>query len=395
MSEMNRRAFMGGVAASLGLLGAAGSAAEGGRVRAGVIGLGGRGRMITQMVQEHGGYEIAAVADYFPDVANAAGDSFGVPAERRFSGLQGYRRLLDSGVDAVFLETPPYCFPDHVEAAVEAGCHVFMAKPVACDVPGCLRVDAAAKRAQAGNRVFLIDFQKRTHPLIIEGIARLHKGEIGAPGLITSLYTDESFADPPFTENVESRLQHLIWVNDDALGGGYLVNAGIHAVDAALWMADARPVSATGASRIARKEPHGDSHDVYSITYEFADGLILNHRGEHLRNRFEFHCDCVAHCQNGYLETAYAGQVQMLGIDTAWAGGEVKDLYATGARHNIAGFHDCIVKGDYSNPTVAPSITANLAVMLGREAALRRERVTWDQLLAEQRHIEPDLRGLA
>ncbi len=72
------------------------------------------------MLQEHGGYEITAVADYFEQVANAAGEQFNVPKANRFAGLSGYQGLLAAGVEAVFLETPPYCFPEHVEAAVEA-----------------------------------------------------------------------------------------------------------------------------------------------------------------------------------------------------------------------------------------------------------------------------------
>jgi predicted dehydrogenase len=162
----------------------------------------------------------------------------------------------------------------------------------------------------------------------------------------------------------------------------------------ALWLAGAKPVSAVGASRIARNDPHGDSHDVFSVTYEFADGLILNHRGEHLRNRFEFHCECVAHCQTGYLETSYAGPVRMLGTDTGWRGGEVTELYQRGARKNIATFHDSIKAGNFTNPTIEPGIAATLAVMLGREACLKRTRLTWDDMLKEDRRIEANLKGL-
>ncbi|MBN1341060.1 MAG: hypothetical protein JXQ73_00165 [Phycisphaerae bacterium] len=57
---------------------------------------------------------------------------------RRFSGLSGYKKLIESGVEAVALETPPYSFPEHTRAAVEAKLHVYMAKPVALDVSGCL-----------------------------------------------------------------------------------------------------------------------------------------------------------------------------------------------------------------------------------------------------------------
>lgn len=395
---MNRRGFLKGAATAASFTMLAGASVRGtaanSRVRAGVVGLGGRGRMIAGMLADHGGYEITALADYFPDVAGKAGRNFGVPETRCFSGLNGCLRLLETDVEAVFLETPPYCFPGHVEAAVAAGRHVFMAKPVACDVPGTLRVQAAAVRAKAGGRVFLIDFQTRTDPLIIEGIERVHRGEIGELGLLCSQYTDEAFADPPLTGNAESRLQRLVWVNDIALGGGYLVNAGIHAIDVALWIARGVPTSACGASRIVRSEPHGDSHDVFSLTYEFESGLLLNHRGEHLRNRHEFHCDCLAHGRDGHLETAYAGSVAMPAIRGGWGGGEVKNLYADGAKRNIAWFHECVTQGNTDNPTVAPGIEANLAVILGREAAALRARVTRDEILADNRVIEPDLSGL-
>ncbi len=397
-SSVDRRDFLKGVAAATSFSVMARATAQGTaantKVKVGVIGLGGRGGMIAKMLQEHGGYEIDAVADYFPEVSEKAGERFGVAKAKRFSGLLGYRRLLETDVEAVFLETPPYCFPDHVEAAVAAGRHVYMAKPIACDVPGCLRVAAAAKEAQAKNKVFLIDFQTRTDEFIIEGVKRVRDGEIGAMGLLSSIYTDESFKDIPLEATVENRLRHLIWVNDTALGGSYLVNAGIHAIDVALWLAGATPVSAVGASRIARANPNADSHDAYSLTYEFADGLLLNHRGEHLRNHFGFHCACRAQCQDGYLEAGYTGEVVMRGIRTGWAGGEVKNLYAEGAKRNIASFHGCVLDGDCTNPTVEPSINANLATILGREAGERKTRVTWEQMLAENRRVDADLSGL-
>lgn len=394
-----RRGFLGTAAAVAASLNAVGKAsvqagAANSKIEVGVVGLGARGNMIAGMIKDHGGYHIKSVCDYFPEVVNKAGDEYGVDPKLRFSGLDGYKGVVASGIDAIFLETPPYCFPDHVEAAVAAGLHVYMAKPVACDVPGSVRVLEAAKRAKAAGKVFLIDFQMRTDPLIIEGISRIQRGEVGPLGVLHSQYTDEGFDDLPFTGNIESRLQHLIWVNDTAIGGGYHVNAGIHAVDAALWIAGVMPKSAIGASRIARKDPHGDSHDTYSITYEFPDGLLLNHLGEHLRNRYVWHCDAIAFCLNGHLETSYNGRVRVLGNNAGWAGGETEGLYQKGAIFNIAGFHDCVTKGNSENATVEPSINSTLATILGRDAAERGARLTWDQMMTENKRIEPDLSGL-
>lgn len=346
------------------------------------------------MIVKHGGYKIAAVADYFDEVVQAAGDKFGVPKERRFSGLSGYKKLIASGVEAVFCETPPYCFAEHVKASVDAGCHVYLAKPLGCDVPGCLSIAESAKKATAGRKVFLVDFQTRTDPYFIEGIKRVHNGDIGKPVLLNSIYTDEGFADPPKAKTIESRLRYLVWVNDLELGGGYLVNAGIHAVDVALWIAGSRPVSAMGSSRVGIEQPHGDSKRFYSVTYEFENGLILNHWGEHIKNRQEFTSQCFVYCQEGFLETQYTSQVRMLGNKTGYGGGNVGDLYRKGAERNIKTFHKSIINSDYSNPTVKPSVDSTLTTILGREAASRNTKLTMEQVVKENKKLEVNLSGL-
>ena len=112
------------------------------KIKVGLVGCGGRGSWIAGLFKQHGGYEFVAAADYFPDRAEKTGTSLGVDKSKCFSGLSAYKRLIDSGVEAVILETPPYFFPEHAEAAVEAGLHVYMAKPVAVDVPGTLKIGA-------------------------------------------------------------------------------------------------------------------------------------------------------------------------------------------------------------------------------------------------------------
>ncbi len=361
------------------------------RIKVGLIGLGDRGRMIAGMIQRHGGYEIVAVADYFEQVANATGDRLGVSKENRFSGLLGYKGVLSADVDAVFLETPPYCFPEHVEAAVEAGRHIYIAKPLGCDVPGCLRIRDAARKTTTNKRVFLCDFQTRTDPFFIEGVKRVREGAIGPIGMIIAEYNEESLTDPPKTGNVESRLQNLIWTADENLGGSYLVNAGIHAIDVALWIAGQMPTSATGVSRILRANPHGDSHDIFSLIYEFPNGIVLNYHGEYLNNHSDYHSDCVAQGADGWLEASYTTRVRILGAHGGWRGGDVVNLYVAGAERNIGTFHKSVTGGVYDNPTVEPSIQATLATILGREAARRRIKLTLDEVLRENRRLEPDL----
>jgi predicted dehydrogenase len=252
----------------------------------------------------------------------------------------------------------------------------------------------AAQRARARERVFLVDFQTRTDPLYIEAIGRIRNGDYGEIGLLDALYAGEGFDDPPLTDTIESRLRDLVWVNDIALGGGYFVNAGIHAVDVALWVAGERPLSAVGHSRRARPAPHGDAPDVHSMTFEFPGGLALAYRGEHLRNRHGFSSDCMAYCQRGALTTQYAGHVRIDAHEDAYAGGPVEALYTAGAQRNIDTFHRQVVEGDVSQPTVGPAVDATIATILGRDAAARGTRLTWDEVVKENRRVEPNLSGL-
>ena len=393
---LHRRKFLatGGALAGAAFLPAAralGSAANT-RIKLGVVGCGQRGTWIARLFAQHGGYEIHAVADYFRDAADACGDAFKVDGGRRFAGLGGYRRLVASGVEAVALETPPYCFPQHVRAAVDANLHVYMAKPVAVDAPGTLEVGALAARATAGKRCFLVDFQIPTDPHNKEAVARAHGGAIGRVVMLNTCYLSGRFNDPHRGATAASRFRNLVWVNDDALGGGYHVNACIHAVQAGLWVARGRPVSAVGASRIGRPAPQGDSHDQYSLTFEFADGTVMNHAGSHLNA--PFHVRCVAYGQNGAIEIGYVGRAFVRGGTQPSEGGEVADLYGAGTIRNIAAFHDSVTRGDCSNPTAAEGVDSTLATILGREAAARGERLTMEALIKEGRRLEPDLSGL-
>lgn len=363
------------------------------RIKLGVVGNGGRGAWIADLFRQHGGYEMWAVADYFQEVAEACGDALGVDPARRFSTLSGYQRLIESGVEAVALETPPAFFPEHARAAVEAGLHVYLAKPVAVDVPGCLVIEAAAKQATARQRCFLVDYQLPTDPHNQEVMRQVEAGAIGPVATVNSHYYAGPFADPAFTDSYADRLRHLIWCNDVAMGGGYHVNACIHAVDAALWVAGSRPVAAMGVSRRMRFNPHGDSHDVFSIVLEFENGLTISHRGEHLDNQSDFSVICQIQGQSGYAETCYGGKAFFKGRDDGY-NGQVENLYEAGARRNIARFHEDVLAGRCENPTVRRAVDGALTTILGREAALRRTRLTMLQLLQENQRLEVDLRGL-
>ena len=413
---VSRRQFIGGTLAATaagGLIGAIGShAAEEKpvapapatefkrKIKLGVVGLGGRGHWIAELFRRHGGYEIHAVADYFPNVADGRGNALGVDKARRFSGLSGYKKVIESGAEAIVIIDVPYFYPEQAKAAVEAGLHVYMAKPVAVDVPGALSIGESGKVASQKQRVFLVDYQMPTDPLNAEVNRRIASGALGSLQTIFSngAAGGSGFNDPELTGSIESRLQGLIWVNDDALGCGYIGNYDIHVVDAVLRAVGRMPVAAYGWGARFRNAPHGDALDTTCVMYSFEDGMVWNHQSPKGTSDdwFLSNGSLVAEFQgkDASARVSYWGKAYVRGGKQNYAGGKVENLYDAGAVRNIATFYENVTKGEFTNDTVKNAVDSVLVCILGREAAARRTKLTMEDVIRENKRFEVDLKGL-
>ena len=252
------------------------------------------------------------------------------------------------------------------------------------------------REATGRKQVFLIDYQMPTDPLNLEVAQRVRDGGLGKIAYLSTVGICGVFPDPPLTATIESRLQHLTWVNDVALGCDYIGNFDIHAIDAAVWTLGQRPVAAVGRSRIVRPEAHGDSRDVIGVVYDFADGSILNHRGQALKNNADDDglC-CKLYGDKAMAQINYWGKAFVRGGPKHFGGGKVENLYESGAKRNIATFHEKITRGDFNNDdTVKHGIDSVLACILGREAAASGQRLTMAELLKEHKRLEVNLAGL-
>ncbi len=77
-----------------------------------------------------------AMADLFPEnippsrksIRDIKGDQVDVSDDRCFTGFDGYKRVLESGVDVVLLALPTFFHPPYLKACIEAGKHVFCEK---------------------------------------------------------------------------------------------------------------------------------------------------------------------------------------------------------------------------------------------------------------------------
>lgn len=403
LKAITRRGFLGAAGATITIVvpGAVRGSQANSKIRLGLLGCGRRGTWIAKLFAEHGGYEIVACADYFDDRATAAAAELGVPEKQCFTGLSGYRRLIDRGlVDAVAIETPPYFHPRQAGDAIDAGLHAFVAKPVAVDVPGCRSIAATGKKATEKKLCLLVDFQARVDPFMSEAMGRVAQGAIGEIAFGEAMY----HAEDPFAkrEGVEELAQApddparrlRVFGLDRVLSGDIVVEQAIHTLDMLGWAVGKPPVrvSATG-SRAARKV--GTSFDNFTahIDYGVGMGVTFSHRQIKGHGTVPFGIRVRLFGSEGVLEATYAGATLIRG-KSFFRGGESPGLFKEGVQANVRAFHESIMAGRSDNATVEPSVQSNLLGVLVRNAAYRGETLAWAELVKDAEVLDAKLAGL-
>jgi predicted dehydrogenase len=154
------------------------------KIKVGVIGCGGRGtgaladfRAACQILGHEA--ELVAVADAFSEPALALGKANGLAEDRCFSGYDSYQKVIASDCEYVLMATPPAFRPVHFAAAVEAGKHCFIEKPVAVDAPGARSIIATGDKAAAKGLAVITGTQRRHMVGYLRNKALIDAGAIG------------------------------------------------------------------------------------------------------------------------------------------------------------------------------------------------------------------------
>jgi len=353
----------------------------------GIIGCGGRGRFVGRFFPEQTSAKVVAAADPFRDRLEYTQRMLKLDKSRLFEGLDGYKRLLDLDVDAVVVTSPPYFHPEQVAAAVADNKHVYLAKPVAVDVPGCRRILASGKKAK-GKFSFLVDFQTRAEGYFVEAAKRVHEGAIGVPVCGQIFYQTGRLnpQDRPGMSPGEARLRN--WVFDKILSGDIIVEQNIHVLDVSNWYLQSHPIKAVGTGGRKGRTDVGDCWDHFVVIYWYPNDVKIDFSSSQFLKGFHDMCMRV-HGTQGTVDSHYGGPVRITGR-SPWPGGDTSDIYQAGAVKNVKDFVESIQTGKYLN-NAQESVTSNLTSILGRMAAYSERAVTWDQMMSENEKLETEL----
>ena len=219
-------------------------------IKVGLIGCGGRGTGAADNAMDADpNVKIVALADVFKDRLDGWREPprASTRSTRRhcFVGFDAYKKLLDTDVDYVILATPPHYRPEHLEAAVEAGKHVFMEKPVAVDPVGHPQDSSPPARRPRTKKLSIVAGTQRRHQNgYIETIKRIQDGAIGeiVAGPVLLERRAALVQDARGRTGRTSEWMHRDWVNWRWLSGDHIVEQHVHNLDVINWVLGAHPI---------------------------------------------------------------------------------------------------------------------------------------------------------
>jgi myo-inositol 2-dehydrogenase / D-chiro-inositol 1-dehydrogenase len=377
-----------GTAALSGLSLARGAHAAGSDViRIGMIGCGGRcsGAAVNAMNAD-AGVRLAGMTDVFADRARNRLEILRkerpgqvvVDDAHLFSGLDGYKHVIES-VDVVLIACAAKYHPVYLQAAIEAGKHVFVEKPHAIDPVSVHMLASACELAKKKNLCVMSGLQSRFHPGYRETIKRIHDGAIGGIVAIQENWLRGPYRlldrDPKLNE-VEyqfSNQYHFSW-----LSGDDVPQTLMHNLDRVLWVMKGKtPARAHGLGGRSASfgEVYGNVFDHHTVVYEYDNGVRL-----YAMCRTQNGC----YGDNSSVYMGTKGQCNLtrcrISGEKPWhyhgRGGNPYDLEHVALFSAIRSGNP-VNCGDYMVPSTLTAVMGQLACYSGRE-------LTWDQVAKSQ-----------
>ena len=388
---LSRRSFVSAAAAG----GAAGlmvhsslaAAEESRQLRLALVGCGGRGSgAINDSLTINQGVKLVAAADLYDSrcatmrkaIAEAHPDKVDLDDSRIYSGLDGYKRVLDDPtIDVVLITTSPGFRPRYVRAAVEAGKHVFAEKPACVDPAGyriCLEAHAAAV---AKGTAIVGGTQYRRQANYIGAVEQIRQGAIGDVIGATSRYCSSGIWYRPRQKNMsDAEYQMNNWMHFIWLSGDQITEQAVHNLDTINWAMGGNPVSAFGSGGRFTRPADSEMWDSVSVDYEYPGNRLVSFECRQIPGAANENSNVVYGSKGTCFIGAMSSGSRIIdreGKQTWEMAGSIAEAYKQEHKDLI----DSIRAG---KPIVElrQMADSSMVAVLGRMAAYTGQRVTWD-----------------
>jgi len=219
-----------------------------------LIGCGNMGASHGRAYHKLEGFEIVGVVDSRAEAVEAFNKSVGA----NYPHFSDYGKALEElKPDAVAICTYPNSHEPLAIRAMEAGCHVFVEKPISDTVEGAERVCAAAKKH---SRKVVVGYILRHHPSWVRFI-EIARG-LGKPLVMR------------MNLNQQSHGKTWEWHKNLLKSMTPIVDCGVHYVDVMCQMTGAKPVRVNGISARLSGEISESERNYGQLQVEFNDGSV-------------------------------------------------------------------------------------------------------------------------
>lgn len=369
------------------------------RVRAGIIGSGGRGRLLTAEFKEVGA-EMAAVCDvYQPNLeAGLKAASTGAKA------YSDYRRMLeDKSLDAVVVATPDHWHARMVIDAVEAGKDAYVEKPMCHKIDEGFEMIAAVRRTK---RVVQVGTQRRSSPLFQEAQRLANSGVLGDVRLVTSYWLNHQagLSDRKLQGSLDwkqwlgtapqrpqDEVRFFNWYYFWDYSGGLLIGQAAHIVDAIQWFMNSPHPLAVTCSGGRVNLPGAEIPETASIIIEYPENYMATFTLGYKAMRYSTSLDQMKqfHGAKARLDVGREG----FRLYPEQTGPELKAVkediqpgsFGPATRQHIRNFLECVrSRKDPTAPVEAGQATA-IVLCMTLDSLKSGRRLRWN---AEARRVE-------
>ena len=228
------------------------------------------------------GVQIVALADVFQDRLERCRQQLqkvGMPVskDRCFIGFDAYEKVMNlPDVNYVILATPPNFRPAHLRAAVEAGKHAFVEKPVAVDATGVRSVIESGEIARKKSLAIGAGTMRRRENGSCETTRHVQEGMIGDIIACEAIWSGGelwSVKRQPSWTDMEDQLRN--WLYYTWLSGDFIVEQFVHNLDVINWVLGEHPVRAfaMGGRQVRTDSRFGNIYDHFAVEYQYASGV--------------------------------------------------------------------------------------------------------------------------
>lgn len=237
-----------------------------GKVRLAIVGTGSRGRLLLELLLRIPTAEVVALCDnYAPSIEAAR--KLSVQGNPRL--YTEYTELLsDAGVDAIVVATPLYLHHQMTVKALEAGKYVFCEKAMAKTSEDCLDMVNVSKQTGKG---LMIGHQRMFDPQYLEGIGRIHGGDIGKLTQLRAFWHRNNDWRRPVPESGLER--HINWRLYNEYSLGLMTELASHQIHVANWVLGSHPLKVTGMGSINFWSDGREVFDNVNLVYQYPGGV--------------------------------------------------------------------------------------------------------------------------